>query len=311
VEAEMKIRFSVVLPVYNREEYARQAIDSVLSQTFTNYELIVVDDGSTDRTPELLKSYGIRIRVIRQQNQGAAIARNTGAAVAQGEYIALLDSDDHLFPSALATYDRVIRTFDSPPLIIGSQLIYREGESIPVQPQATGPIKVLKFEDYLSKTVSLGWICTMYVIQKSTYDEIGGFRNNDSQTYFGEGMDFILRLGTRGPCIIIQKPHTFAYRLHDANSLWSWNHHADGMFGLVRAERKGQYPGGRKRRWDRYALIGGVSSTYAVDYCWRGGARKVALRLLFGTVPMILAAAWKRYLRYFRKPPQPIILPEQ
>ena len=310
VEAGMKVRFSVVMPVYNREKYVRQAIDSVLSQTFTDYELIVVDDGSTDGTPEVLKSYGTRIQVIRQQNRGPEVARNTGAAVAQGEYIALLDSDDYFFPSALATYDRVIRTFNSPPLIVGSELIYQEGDRIPVQPLATGPVEVLKFEDYLSKTVPIGWFCSMYVIRKSVYDEIGGFRNSDSQTWWGDGFDFILKLGTRGPCIVIQKPHSFAYRLHETNSIRSLKHHADGMLGLVRSERQGQYPGGRKRRWDRYALIGGVSSTFAVLYCWRGGERKVALRLLFGTAPMVFAAAWTKFLRYFRKPAQPNVLPE-
>src|SRR5665213_2273603 len=125
------IRFSILMPVYNREKYVCQAIDSVLAQTFTSYELIVVDDGSTDGTPELLKSYGNRIQLIRQQNRGPEVARNTGAAVAQGEYVALLDDDDFLSPTALDTYDRVIRTFDSPPVIIGAAAFYRDGEPYP------------------------------------------------------------------------------------------------------------------------------------------------------------------------------------
>ena len=111
----MKFRFSVVMPVYNRAKYLRQAIDSVLSQTFTDYELIAVDDGSTDDSPEILKSYGNRITVVRQPNQGPEVARNTGAALAQGEYLAFLDSDDIFSPHVLETYDRIIRAFDSPP----------------------------------------------------------------------------------------------------------------------------------------------------------------------------------------------------
>jgi glycosyltransferase involved in cell wall biosynthesis len=65
----MNFRFSVVIPVYNRAKFLRQAIDSVLSQTFTDYEVIAVDDGSTDESLEILKSYGSRIKIIQQKNQ--------------------------------------------------------------------------------------------------------------------------------------------------------------------------------------------------------------------------------------------------
>ena len=306
----MKARFSIVMPVYNREKYVCAAIDSVLSQTFAGYELIVVDDGSTDGTPEVLKSYGNRIKVIRQENRGPEVARNTGAAAAQGEYIALLDSDDTFFPSALAIYDRVIQTFDSPPLIVASPLYYRDKESIPVQPETAGPVEAFKFDDYLSKTVPLAWICSMYLIKKSVYDEIGGFRNSDARTWWGDGFDFILKLGTSGPVIIIKRPHTIAYRLHETNSIRSLQLQADGMLGVARAERQGLYPGGKKRRFERYALIGGVSLTYAVSYCWRGGERRTALRLLFGTAPMILAAVIRRSLRVFQTVARPVVISE-
>ena len=305
------VRFSVLIAVYNRREYIKQAIDSVLSQTFTNYELIVVDDGSTDGTTEVLKSYGARIHVIQQQNRGPEVARNTGAVVAKGEYIALLDSEDFFFPSALATYDRVIRAFDSPPLIVASQLYYRNAEPIPAQPQSTGPIEVLKCKDYLAKPVPLGWISSLHVVQKSAYVQIGGFRNSAAHTWRGETCDYILKLGTRGPCIIIRKPHTVAHRLHEANSVWSLEQHAEGMLGVARSERQGIYPGGLKRRWERYALIGGRCSTHAANNCWRGGQRKLALRLLRGTAPMVFVAVSKKLLSHLRKPPQPIVLPEQ
>src|ERR1700738_2662854 len=148
----MKVRFSVVLPVYNRRKYVCQAIDSVLAQTFQGYEIIVVDDGSTDNAPELLKAYGDHIRVIRQQNSGPEVARNTGAHAARGEYIALLDSDDSFFPSALETYDRIIREFDAPPLIVGRPLIYQDTGVVPLAPSASGPIEVIKCADYLFKS---------------------------------------------------------------------------------------------------------------------------------------------------------------
>ena len=85
---------SVVIPTYNRWPLLGDAIDSVLSQTFADFELIVIDDGSTDETPRHLARYGSSLRVISQRNRGVSTARNRGVSVARAPYIAFLDSDD-------------------------------------------------------------------------------------------------------------------------------------------------------------------------------------------------------------------------
>ena len=91
----MTPKVSVVIPTYNRAIKVREAIESVLSQTFSDLEVIVVDDGSTDDTGiALQEAFGDRIRYYQQANQGASVARNKGIAEARGEWIALLDSDD-------------------------------------------------------------------------------------------------------------------------------------------------------------------------------------------------------------------------
>ena len=96
-------RVSVIVPVYNRPAFVRQAVDSALAQECPGgFEVVVVDDGSTDDTPNVLASYGERIRVVTQSNGGAARARNAGFAAARGEYLALLDSDDIWMPGKLA-----------------------------------------------------------------------------------------------------------------------------------------------------------------------------------------------------------------
>ncbi len=92
---------SVIIPTFNRCEWVREAIDSVLAQTFQTVELIVVDDGSTDKTYDMLMSYRDLIRVIRQSNRGVSAARNQGIALSTGQYIALLDSDDLWLPQKL------------------------------------------------------------------------------------------------------------------------------------------------------------------------------------------------------------------
>lgn len=90
---------SVIVPVYNVEKYLPQCLDSLLRQTYKNLEIILVDDGSTDRSGEICEEYAqkdTRIRVIHQKNAGAGAAKNTGLKTARGEYIALFDSDDYL-----------------------------------------------------------------------------------------------------------------------------------------------------------------------------------------------------------------------
>ncbi len=307
----MKIRFSILMPAYNREKYVGQAIDSVLSQTFTNFELLVIDDGSTDKTLQVLQSYGTRIRVLQQANSGPEVARNKAAAVAEGEFLVLLDSDDLLLPCALATYDRIIRTFDSPPLIIGAMTNFQDGQSISSDSQASRPIKVLKYGDYLSKDVKLGLSSSRIVLRKSAFDEVGGLRNTTPATFHLDSLNLILKVGTYGPCIVVQEPFTVAYRHHETNSIRSLEPIAKGILALARSEFQGQYPGGAKRRRDRYACIGGVALGWAINYCLRGRRLKLALRLLWGTAPMGLAAMWKKPLRRWRKRVQPLFLSEE
>lgn len=95
-------KLSVIVPVYNTEKYLRECIDSILAQTFTDFELILVDDGSTDGSGAICDEYAVkdsRIQVIHQQNSGATVARRQGVTHACGEYIAFVDSDDWISQS--------------------------------------------------------------------------------------------------------------------------------------------------------------------------------------------------------------------
>ena len=122
---------SVIIPTYNYARFLREAIDSALAQTRPALEVIVVDDGSTDGTRELLAEYGGRIRVLSQQNQGVAAARNAGIGAANGEYLAFLDSDDAWYPRKLEL--QMLRFEQEPHLGLvhcGAERIDAEGRTL-------------------------------------------------------------------------------------------------------------------------------------------------------------------------------------
>lgn len=108
-------KISVIIPVYNVENYLRDCLDSVLYQTFEPYEIIVVDDGSTDGSGAVCDEYAgkdPRIRVVHGRNRGLSAARNTGIELASGDYFAFLDSDDQLHPDYLNILIQLIRRYD-------------------------------------------------------------------------------------------------------------------------------------------------------------------------------------------------------
>jgi len=115
---EKKPKVSVIIPTYNRAHLVRRAIRSVLNQTYQDFEVIVVDDCSTDNTAEVLKEFkDNRIKYIRHKvNRGVAAARNTGIKVAEGSYVALLDSDDRWLPSKL---EKQMKVFEKAPQEVG------------------------------------------------------------------------------------------------------------------------------------------------------------------------------------------------
>lgn len=107
----MQPKFSIVMPVYNVEKYLRNSVQSVLNQTISDYELILVDDGSLDGCPKICDEFAAQysqVRVVHQENTGLSGARNTGFAVAKGEYVYFPDSDDTIQPDTLEYFERVI-----------------------------------------------------------------------------------------------------------------------------------------------------------------------------------------------------------
>jgi len=190
---------SVIIPTYNRGWILKEAIDSVLAQDYKDFELIVVDDGSTDNTREILDSYGRDIIVLRQTNQGVSAARNRGIAEARGRLVAFLDSDDIWLPRKLL---RQVDFFNSTPAAVVNQteeIWIRNGVRVNPKNRHRKPSGMI-FER------SLG-LCLVspsaVMIPKNLFNAVGVFDENLPAC---EDYDLWLRISCRYPVHLIDTP---------------------------------------------------------------------------------------------------------
>lgn len=123
--------FSIIIPIYNGEKYIEICLNSIVNQTLKDWELILIDDGSTDKTPELLSNYvNKNIHLISKSNEGVSIARNKGLDIAKGEYILFVDADDILYPEALSTLYNSLKKVKVDYLRYEYQTIDEKGNSL-------------------------------------------------------------------------------------------------------------------------------------------------------------------------------------
>lgn len=133
---------SIITPVYNGERFIRETLDSVLHQTYPDWEMIVVDDGSKDRSAAIVEEYAAkdnRIRLLRQANAGSAAARNKGIHCANGQYIALLDADDLWEPSFLESQLKLMKAKDAI-VVYASYLCINEKAEVCLRPRKAKPV---------------------------------------------------------------------------------------------------------------------------------------------------------------------------
>lgn len=133
---------SVIIPTFNRASLLERALDSVLSQTYSNWELIVVDDGSTDRTADVVSDWSARVEIKQKlqflklpTNQGVSAARNHGAEAATGEWLAFLDSDDEWLPDRLSSQFGLVASRPDLRWVHGEEIWVRNGRAVPVAPR--------------------------------------------------------------------------------------------------------------------------------------------------------------------------------
>ncbi|MEP6489079.1 glycosyltransferase [Microcoleus vaginatus GB2-A3] len=209
------VRVSVIIPAYNSERYIVRAVESVIDQTYPDWEIIVVDDGSTDNTRQILEPYCDLINYVYQENQGSAIARNRGCELATGEFLAFLDSDDFFLPEKL---QKQLACFDADPTLdlvqTGWLLVDKKDESIyGVQPWKEAPKLDLQTL-VLYKSVRSSAI----LLRREWWERLGGFKPRFAPI---EDLDFVLRLALKGGKSVWLKEILTCYRQHDTHLMSS------------------------------------------------------------------------------------------
>jgi GT2 family glycosyltransferase len=192
---------SVIIPTYNRAYLVSQAIESVLAQTYTSYEIIVINDGSPDNTKEVLDKYADKITALHQENQGVAAARNAGLKVAVGRYIAFLDDDDLWLPNKLEKQIAYLESNPNIGLVYSDMFCFDENGVLPhtwSQANPTPPVQecwILFVRNFIPMP--------SVVVRRECLNQIGLF---DNTVIPCEDYDMWLRLIEKFPVHFLNEP---------------------------------------------------------------------------------------------------------
>ena len=168
-----KPRFSIIVPLYNKAPYVRKALDSILSQTFSDWECIIVDDGSTDNSAAICEEYITHhtLHIIHQRNSGVAAARNNGVKASRGEYLCFLDADDWWDPTYLEEMNKLISEYPDAGIYCTNYVYYKPGKTQVALDLERGYMNYP--EAYLQGPMPIWTGATC--MPRKVFDEIGGF----------------------------------------------------------------------------------------------------------------------------------------
>jgi len=207
---------SLVIATYNRAHYLGETIESVLSQRFQNFELIVVDDGSTDATREVVAKYASRIRLLCQENRGPSSARNLGVLHSRADWISFQDSDDLCLPNHLETLYGWARERPSAGMVFANG-VYLGGRAhgretiIPASKSRRLAERGVQLHDIFDKSIVR---LQAALVSKRCYREIGG---HDETLRISMDLDLTFRLFARYPVAYLDQV-VFSYRRHSGNA---------------------------------------------------------------------------------------------
>lgn len=283
--------FSIIVPTLDRLEFLKRTVQSIRQQSFSEYEIIVVDDGSRDGTSDWLAENVSWLRGIRQSNKGPGAARNAAARVARGQYLAFLDSDDLWFPWTLDVYREAIEGSGRPAFLAGKPHVFSDETALGlVRPESPN---TLKFQDYLASGDQWRWWgVSSFVIRRDVFMSVGGFMEDRLN---GEDADLALRLGVAPGFVQITAPATFAYREHGANVKNDLGRTLAGIQYTLRSEKCDRYPGGEARARERRKILTRHVRPVALEFL-RRGHQSQAWDFYYSTFAWNLALGRLKYL---------------
>lgn len=286
--------FSVIIPAYNRLPLLREALDSVWAQTFTDFEVIVVDDGSTDGTWEFLQGLGSRGRAFRQDNAGPGAARNRGAQEAKGEYLAFFDSDDVWFPWTLATFAELIARHNQPAILSAKLREFAAPSELRAMERQA--LRAEFFPDFFASSEAGYFVGSgMAVLRREAFRKTGGFTERRINA---EDHDLILRMGDAPGFVQVMAPVTLGWRRHPTSATGNARATFEGKHHLIEQERRGVYPGGPARARERRRIIARHVRSSCLE-CLRAGLRPEAWALYRATFRWHLALGRWKFLAGF------------
>lgn len=210
--------FSVIIPLYNKAPYVAKAIESVLGQTYRDFEVIVIDDGSTDQSLEVAKTFENKlITIVSQSNSGVSTARNNGVKLAKYPYICFLDADDWWHPTFLEEMKRLITDFSDAGIYGSGYYIVKNGQEriAPIGVPQGFERGIIDYCEVYAKTLCMPLTSISVVIPKHIFDEEKGFK---SQLKLGEDFDLWIRIALKHKVILINKPLAYYNQDVDVNN---------------------------------------------------------------------------------------------
>ena len=284
------MKFSVVIPLYNKARYVHCAVHSVLAQTLPPHEVIVVDDGSSDNSAQVVEAIADpRVRLVRQPNAGVSAARNRGIALATGDWIAFLDADDWYHPEMLAALKQAHEACPEAGLL-GAQS--RTMQNVPDDPDPW-PVSDSFFEVEVVDDLRQRWMRTApfnsssVAIRASLLREMGTcFIEGESH---GEDLDMWFRVADRTPVAVVNAPFAAIRVLPDSLSRRTPSATPPAFLTRMRdAARAGSLPRPETALW----FVGQQEVTMAREMLGAGN-RMAALRLLWDARQVALTRRWQ------------------
>lgn len=198
--------FSVIIPLYNKAPYVEKAVQSVLEQTFQEFELIVVDDGSQDSSLDIVQKYkSSQVQIVSQVNAGVSTARNNGVKLTKYSYLCFLDADDWWEPTFLEEMKMLIDEFPDAGIYGSSYYKVKNGKNIPANiGVATGFEKgIINYFQVYAKTMWMPLWTGSVCIPRAVFEEQNGFK---PQLKLGEDFDLWVRIAIKYPVVLLNKP---------------------------------------------------------------------------------------------------------